>query len=76
MLCAYMLLVIIYAMRIFVVGEFLLHAIVGEMFGVSMYWIMLVWTCGIRMKYVLLWSSPSSHTQLLLDFISMLVLNT
>ena len=37
---------------------------------------MLVWTCEICMKYVLLLSSPSSHTQLLLAFISMLVLNT
>jgi len=30
-LCAYMLLVIIYVMRIYVVGEFLVHAIVDEM---------------------------------------------
>jgi len=37
---------------------------------------MLVWTCEICMKYVLLLSSPSSQTQLLLAFISMLVLNT
>ncbi len=35
-----------------------------------------MWTCEICMKYVLLLSSPSSHTQLLLVFISMLVLNT
>jgi len=44
--------------------------------GVSMYWITLVWTCKNCMKYVLLLPSPSSHTQVLLAFISMLVLNT
>jgi len=44
--------------------------------GVSMYRNMLVWTCDSCMKYVLLLSSPSSQTQLLLAFISMLVLNT
>ena len=27
-------------------------------FGVSMYWTMLLWICGIRMKYVLSLSSP------------------
>jgi len=31
MLCAYMLLVIIYVVCIYVVGEFLVHAIVGEL---------------------------------------------
>ena len=30
--------------------------------GESMYWNMLVWTCEICMKHVLLWSGPSSHT--------------
>ena len=29
--------------------------------GESMYWNMLVWTCEICMKHVLLWSSPSSQ---------------
>jgi len=38
--------------------------------GVIMYWNMLVWICGSRMKYVLLLSS-TKFTQLLLDFISM-----
>jgi len=81
MLCAYMLFEIIYVVCIYVVGDdicnvhiccwyIFIHAIGDEYVGVSMNWNMLVWTCGICMKYVLLWSSPSSHTLLLLAFIS------
>jgi len=77
MFYAYKLLVIMYAMCIFVVGEILLHAIEGEL---------LVWACiGLcrcgLVKFV--WSMfcccrvlVHTHTQLLLAFISMLVLNT
>ena len=89
MLCAYMWLVIVYVMCIYVVGDYICFMciyVVGDYIclcaymllvnfrtcywcwfvGVSMYWNMLVWICGICMKYVLL----------LLDFISMLVVNT
>jgi len=73
MLCAYMLLVMIYVMCIYVVGDYMCCVHIccwwisltwywWRIVGVSMYWDMLVWTCGIRMKYVLLLSSPSSHT--------------
>ena len=64
-----MLLVMIYVLYIYVVDIFI-HAIGDEYVGASMNWNVLVWTCGIRMKHVLLWSSPSSHTLLLLSFIS------
>jgi len=87
MLCAYMLLVIIYVTCIYGVGDYIccvhiccwwisLTCYWWWIVGVSMYWNMLVWPCEICMKYVLLLSSPSSHTQLLLAFISMLVLDT
>jgi len=49
---------------------FLIHAIGDEYVGASMNKNMLVWTCKICMKHILLWSSPSSHTLLLLSFIS------
>ena len=70
MLNAYiLLLVMIYVMYIYVV-DILIHAIGDEYVGVSMNLNMLVWTCEICMRHVLLWSSPSSHTLLLLSFIS------
>jgi len=50
---------------------FLIHAISDEFVGASMNKNMLVWTCEICIKHILLWSSPSSHTLLLLlSFIS------
>jgi len=61
--------VMIYVMYIYVV-DILIHAIGDEYVGVSMNLNMLVWTCEICMRHVLLWSSPSSHTLLLLSFIS------
>ena len=69
MLCAYMLLVIIYVVCIYVVGDYICYVHIccwwiyltcywWWIVGVSMYWNMLVWICRIRMKYVLLFSSP------------------
>lgn len=87
MLCEYILIDDgIYVVCIYVVGEYIclcaymllvncFYMLLVVNFGVSMYWTMLVWIYGIHMKYVLLLSSPK-FTQLLLDFISMLVLNT
>ena len=68
-LCAYMLLVVIYVVCIYVVGGYIclcaymllvnFHTCYWcWIVGVGMYWNMLVWICGIRMKYVLLLSSP------------------
>jgi len=70
-LCAYTLLVVIYVMCIYVVGDYIClcaymllvnfsYMLLVVKCWVSMYWIMLVWICGIRMKYVLLLSSPRS----------------
>jgi len=98
MLCEYMLLVIIYVVCIYVVGDYIccvhicwwwlymLCAYVLLVKSFTCYW---WWIVGVRMywnifgvdlwnymKYVLLLSSPSSHTVGLVDFISMLVLNT
>jgi len=49
---------------------FLIHAIGDEYVGASMNKNMLVWTCEIFMKHILLWLSPSSPMLLLLSFIS------
>ena len=86
-LCAYMLLVVIYVMCIYVVGDYIccmhiccwwisLTCYWWWIVVVSMYWNMLVWTCGICMKYVLLWSSPSSHTIVVGFHLQLLLLNT
>jgi len=83
MLSAYkLLMMIIYVECIYVVvGEYicwvhicwwwnLLHAIGVVLLVKACIGIMLVWTCEICMEHVLLWSSPCSHTLLLLSFIS------
>jgi len=58
MLGAYMLLVIIYVYVHICCWWISLTCYWWWIVGVSMYWTMLVWICGIRMKYVLLLSSP------------------
>ena len=72
-LCTYMSLVVISVMCIYVVGDYIClcaymllvnfsYMLLVVIVGVSKYWNMLMWTCGIGMKYVLLLSSPCSHT--------------
>jgi len=80
MLCAYMLMVIIYVECIYVDGDYilcvpiccwwnLLHAN-WWIVGVRMYWNIIGVDLWNYMKYLLLFSSPNSHTLLLLSFIS------
>jgi len=57
-LCAYMLLVIIYVYVHICCWCIFSYMLLWWIVGVSMYWNMLVWICRIRMKYVLLFSSP------------------